>query len=158
MGEIADMMLEGDLCEMCGCYIDDEGGSGFPRYCSKQCAIDRGAYICEKPKKQKPKKIIGKAEAKDLFPQVYEFLLEFSAKNGLQCEWRNSSHPNYEIAFLRGDGVRLCVYPHTTTSTGNRHARIRDMSSPDKTKAAALMRMSGFHVKNGKYPEEKINE
>lgn len=33
MGEIADMMLDGDLCEECGAYID--GGSfGVPRKCS----------------------------------------------------------------------------------------------------------------------------
>lgn len=42
MGEIADMMLDGTLCECCGCYIDDEGADGIPRYCSKQCAGDRG--------------------------------------------------------------------------------------------------------------------
>lgn len=51
MGEISDMMLEGDLCECCGAYIDDEGGSGFPRYCSEQCARDRGAL----PEKKHPK-------------------------------------------------------------------------------------------------------
>ncbi len=42
MGEIADMMLEGDLCEGCGSFIDLKG-AGFPRYCSAQCAGDRGA-------------------------------------------------------------------------------------------------------------------
>ncbi len=34
MGDIADMMLEGDLCERCGEYIDDEGGDGAPRLCA----------------------------------------------------------------------------------------------------------------------------
>jgi hypothetical protein len=43
MGEIAEMMLDGTLCEGCGAYIDDEGGDGIPRYCSPQCARDRGA-------------------------------------------------------------------------------------------------------------------
>ncbi len=33
MGEIAEMILEGDLCEICGVYLDDEGGDGFPRRC-----------------------------------------------------------------------------------------------------------------------------
>lgn len=42
MGEIADMMLDGTLCEGCGCFIDFDGGDGFPRYCSDQCARDRG--------------------------------------------------------------------------------------------------------------------
>lgn len=43
MGEYADMMLDGTLCECCGSFIDDDGAEGFPRYCSKQCARDRGA-------------------------------------------------------------------------------------------------------------------
>jgi hypothetical protein len=42
MGEIADAMLDGTLCECCGEYIG-EGGAGYPRYCSDQCARDRGA-------------------------------------------------------------------------------------------------------------------
>jgi hypothetical protein len=32
MGDVADMMLDGTLCECCGVYIDDEDG-GFPRMC-----------------------------------------------------------------------------------------------------------------------------
>lgn len=32
MGEIADMMIEGVLCQCCGCYIDDDY-MGFPRFC-----------------------------------------------------------------------------------------------------------------------------
>lgn len=36
MGEIADMMLEGDLCAGCGVALDGDG-EGFPRYCSKEC-------------------------------------------------------------------------------------------------------------------------
>lgn len=43
MGEIAEMMLDGTLCECCGGYIDDDGAHGIPRYCSPQCAKDRGA-------------------------------------------------------------------------------------------------------------------
>lgn len=43
MGEIAEMMLDGTLCECCGGYIDDGEPGGFPRYCSPQCAKDRGA-------------------------------------------------------------------------------------------------------------------
>ena len=41
MGEIADMMIEGDLCEACGMALDGEG-YGIPRYCSNECARDRG--------------------------------------------------------------------------------------------------------------------
>lgn len=44
MGEIAEMHLDGTLCEMCGEYMGD--AIGFPRYCSETCAKDRGAeYI-----------------------------------------------------------------------------------------------------------------
>ena len=39
MGENADMMLDGILCEGCGVYIDDEDG-GYPRLCGS-CAQDR---------------------------------------------------------------------------------------------------------------------
>lgn len=41
MGEIADAMLDGTLCECCGMFIEGEA-PGFPRYCSPQCAADRG--------------------------------------------------------------------------------------------------------------------
>ncbi len=41
MGEIAEMMLEGDLCEACGTALDGNG-YGIPRYCSNECARDRG--------------------------------------------------------------------------------------------------------------------
>ena len=43
MGEMAEMMLDGTLCEACGSFIDMDGAEGFPRYCSNQCARDRGA-------------------------------------------------------------------------------------------------------------------
>jgi len=43
MGEIADQMINGEICEMCGAYLNDNGcPMGIPMYCSKQCAIDRG--------------------------------------------------------------------------------------------------------------------
>lgn len=41
MGEIAEAMLSGELCEMCGVPIDG-GDAGIPMYCSKECALDRG--------------------------------------------------------------------------------------------------------------------
>ena len=41
MGDTADMMIEGILCQSCGAYIDDEesedGGPGYPRNCT-DCA------------------------------------------------------------------------------------------------------------------------
>lgn len=42
MGEYAEMMLDGTLCECCGGFLDGEA-PGFPRYCSNECARDRGA-------------------------------------------------------------------------------------------------------------------
>lgn len=44
MGEIADAMLNGELCEGCGVFIPGEA-EGIPRYCSVQCAKDRGASV-----------------------------------------------------------------------------------------------------------------
>jgi endogenous inhibitor of DNA gyrase (YacG/DUF329 family) len=47
MGEIAEMMLDGTMCEGCGEFMDDiiagDDAPGFPRYCSARCARDRGA-------------------------------------------------------------------------------------------------------------------
>jgi hypothetical protein len=40
MGDIADMMLDGTLCEGCGEFIGED--EGYPRYCSEQCKKDRG--------------------------------------------------------------------------------------------------------------------
>jgi len=51
MGEIAEMMLDGTLCECCGVALGGPGTDyepqGFPQYCSKQCAEDRGADYWE---------------------------------------------------------------------------------------------------------------
>jgi hypothetical protein len=37
MGEIADMMLDGTLCQCCGVYIGDVSLGDFPQYC-ESCA------------------------------------------------------------------------------------------------------------------------
>ena len=34
MGEFAEMMLEGILCQCCGEYIGDSSVGGFPEYCA----------------------------------------------------------------------------------------------------------------------------
>lgn len=41
MGEIADAMIYGELCEGCGMPLADND-MGVPMYCSKECAEDRG--------------------------------------------------------------------------------------------------------------------
>ena len=45
MGEIAEMMLDGTLCEGCGEYIGAD--SGYPQYCSAECARSRGASLAQ---------------------------------------------------------------------------------------------------------------
>jgi hypothetical protein len=52
MGEIAEMMLEGIMCAMCGEYLECElcEDSGIPMYCDRVCAKDAGAskfQICK---------------------------------------------------------------------------------------------------------------
>ena len=55
MGEIADAMLSGELCAMCGVPLcDDCAEMDIPMYCSKECASgqlvpkrDIGSRICE---------------------------------------------------------------------------------------------------------------
>lgn len=53
MGEIAEMMLNGDLCEGCGIYLPGDG-EGFPRYCH-DCTVEQSpkekCHICGKRKK-----------------------------------------------------------------------------------------------------------
>lgn len=46
MGEIAESMISGEACEMCGIPLPGEA-DGFPRYCSEECAIDRGADLSQ---------------------------------------------------------------------------------------------------------------
>ena len=36
MGDIADAMIEGLFCQLCGGYIDGDE-PGYPRYCSDEC-------------------------------------------------------------------------------------------------------------------------
>lgn len=43
MGEIADQMINGETCAMCGVFLDyGEESMGIPMYCSRKCAIDGG--------------------------------------------------------------------------------------------------------------------
>jgi len=39
MGEIAEMMLDGTLCQCCGEYLGDSSVGGIPEYCAS-CAKD----------------------------------------------------------------------------------------------------------------------
>jgi len=45
MGEIAEAMISGEMCEACGEYIGED--VGYPLYCSIDCAKDRGADISQ---------------------------------------------------------------------------------------------------------------
>lgn len=68
-----------------------------------------------------------------------EWLTSFAEREGMAIELRNPSHPEYQIARLTCDGVRLVAYPHTVSSTLNQHCRVRNENSNDKEKAAAIM-------------------
>ena len=43
MGEIAESMLNGDLCEACGAFLGCEEQNDYPMYCDSDCAEMRGA-------------------------------------------------------------------------------------------------------------------
>ncbi|MFT8928500.1 MAG: hypothetical protein ABF969_04100 [Sporolactobacillus sp.] len=49
MGEIADMMLDGVLCEQCGCLIGGEE-TGYPRLC-EDCAEEQRSKKKKRGKK-----------------------------------------------------------------------------------------------------------
>ena len=34
MSDVADMIVEGILCEACGVYIEDDEAAGYPRQCN----------------------------------------------------------------------------------------------------------------------------
>lgn len=42
MGEIAEAIVNGEMCEYCGACIPDDEAPGFPRCCDKDCARDMG--------------------------------------------------------------------------------------------------------------------
>ena len=47
MGEVAEMMLDGTLCQHCGVYDDhDDLGGGFP-WCCPSCAPDGDCGMCK---------------------------------------------------------------------------------------------------------------
>ena len=53
MGEIAEMMLDGTLCEGCGEYLGSD--AGYPQYCSPECGAGRGGFegeLIHKPRAQ----------------------------------------------------------------------------------------------------------
>jgi len=49
MGDVADMMLDGTLCQGCGEYLGD--GEGCPMFC-ESCSKDDEEYKKEKTKKE----------------------------------------------------------------------------------------------------------
>lgn len=50
MGEIAEMHLDGTLCEACGDFIGEP--CGYPRYCSPKCAKQVGADYFDEDEEQ----------------------------------------------------------------------------------------------------------
>ncbi len=53
MGEIADMMLEGAMCQWCGEFIDNE--TGFPTVCPG-CQMRHGVDAHGEPRSKKNKR------------------------------------------------------------------------------------------------------
>jgi hypothetical protein len=53
MGEIAEMMLDGTLCEGCGDFLNDEP-PGYPCYC-RDCQRDKAKDYLAKTPPPKPK-------------------------------------------------------------------------------------------------------
>lgn len=48
MGEIADAMINGEMCNHCGTPLVEE--TGFPSFCSRHCAKEAGmpdGYVAE---------------------------------------------------------------------------------------------------------------
>lgn len=67
-----------------------------------------------------------------------EFGLAKAICTKLGCTIEPSPH-TYEIAKVRGEGVSLVIYPHTTASTRNKSARVRDNGSKDKDAARRVL-------------------
>lgn len=48
MGDMADMMLDGTMCEICGVYLEEGVAQGFPRKC-KHCVEDGKKNVSQDP-------------------------------------------------------------------------------------------------------------
>lgn len=61
MGDIADMMLEGSMCEQCGEYMGE--GNGYPRLCgscSRRPGNQKAAFDEEPRKPKQPCTVCGR--------------------------------------------------------------------------------------------------
>lgn len=75
------------------------------------------------------------SQYKRLYKHEFEFARAHLAADGGTVEW--SPH-DFEAFTYKAPGVSLVFYPHKTTAN-NRHIRVRDNGSKDKTRAAELM-------------------
>lgn len=94
MGEIAEMMLEGILCQYCGVYLNVDEGCGFPMSC-EDCA-DEETHI------KKPK--ISAAERK-----IRKRALEIIRKNfkfDMQSRWAGNTMWEYFLPTRFMDYIR----------------------------------------------------
>ncbi len=104
MGEIADLMINGDICEGCGCELDGEG-NGFPRRCSG-CGGNARDFDPMPRKTHKP-------DATPLPAKQVNWLKE-AARKGLGAEYdgeRWDSAPA-QFAKLERRGYVVCWHPH----------------------------------------------
>jgi hypothetical protein len=83
MGEIAEMMLDGTLCECCGEFIHDGEAEGFPRYCSPQCAADRGQLTMTRKELRSAGRVrnIGCPDCSKKFSSDYALVMHWQAKH-----------------------------------------------------------------------------
>jgi hypothetical protein len=104
MGEYAEMMIDGTLCECCGTYMDDGAGQGFARYCSDQCARDRGAFHLLPDQDRKPKR---KPRGDPGTPKACTCGTcgkSFKSK-GARRQHRQAAHPSVAQAASEGQGL-----------------------------------------------------
>lgn len=94
MGEIAEMMLDGTLCEGCGMVLFDSP-EGMPGYCSEKCARDRGAdWWLEARKPPRRKKLRKKRVSCPVHGCQKLFKNERNMKDHLRDKHGLSGEPN----------------------------------------------------------------
>lgn len=110
MGEIAEMMLDGTLCEGCGSYIDDDGAEGMPRYCSPQCARDRGAATGDRGRKKR--QIVPFVMRKQDRRWLERVAMESNASGPMYAGMRADFLPSGPSGRLRKAGLIRSESPH----------------------------------------------
>jgi hypothetical protein len=99
MGEIADMMLDGTMCECCGEFMGSEG-EGFPRYCSEECAKNRGVDFQEQD------------EEEPCIEDIYNYLQIALSSIGLALDTAKDLKLKHRIKELKYIMMKVQLYMH----------------------------------------------